>query len=263
MRFIEFKLNENTEFTLNVPTHLVGPDVADLQKVLVQIGYDIGPPGIDGIRGKYTTAAIKALQTDVGFTANGVPDEQLINLLNGFLSTNSSITSSLTKSTAADVKSHVSDIDVSIIQDPDFNSKLQKISHELGVDANDLLAIMKLESGVDPSRVNPLSNATGLIQFMPKTAHNLGTSVEELRGMTAVEQLDYVFKYFKMIGVKPGMDVGDLYLAVFYPAAIGKKDNHVISTAGKQIYNQNKVLDKNKDGTLTVADVKNSVARFV
>jgi hypothetical protein len=85
--------------------------------------------------------------------------------------------------------------------------------------------------------------------------------------MTAVEQLDYVYKYFKMVGVKPGMDLGDLYMAVFMPKYVGADDNTVLGRNGAagfsgKVYAQNKGLDKNKDGAITVADVKSSVQRF-
>lgn len=153
--------------------------------------------------------------------------------------------------------------DIKIIQDPDFNKKLEKVANALGVKSNDLLAIMKQESGVNPQAVNKSSGATGLIQFIPKTARGLGTTTDALYKMSAVEQLDYVYLYYKNIGLKPGSNAGDIYVATFYPAAAGKPDNHVISSRGDKIYRQNAGLDRNKDNTITVADVKNSVARFV
>lgn len=159
------------------------------------------------------------------------------------------------------------EVNLATIQDPDFNGKLEKMAGELGVKKEDLITIMKFESRLDPKARNPYSGATGLIQFMPSTARELGTSTEELSKMSAVEQLDYVFMYFKQKGIKPGMSLGDLYLAVFYPAAVGKSDNMVLGQQGAsgfsgKVYDQNKVLDKNKDGIITVADVKSSIERF-
>lgn len=262
MRFSEFKvLKEAADFSLDVPTDKRGPEIADVQKVLVSLGYDVGPPGIDGILGDYTAGAIARAQTDIGLPADGIPHENFISALNHVLEMYPEFASKLTKSTEDDVKSG-SNIDVSTIQDPDFNTKLGKVADALGVQSNDLLAIMKQESGVNPKAVNRSSGATGLIQFIPSTARKLGTTTDELYNMSAVEQLDYVYKYFKMIGVKPGMGLGDLYIAVFYPAALGQDDNHVISASGHAVYDQNRGLDRNKDGTITVADVKTSVARF-
>lgn len=41
------------------------------------------------------------------------------------------------------------------------------------------------------------SGATGLIQFMPATAQGMGTTTAALAAMSAVQQLDYVQRYFK------------------------------------------------------------------
>lgn len=263
MRFTEFNvLQEDASFKLVIPPSKNCPEVADLQKVLNAFGYDVGPPGVDGILGPYTIDAIYRAQTEAEIKT-GVVTPEFIALLNATLDAHPEIAGKLTKSTAREVKTIGADIDVSTIQDPDFNKKLEKIANALGVNSHDLIAIMKQESGVNPQAVNSTSGATGLIQFMPKTAAELGTSTTALKNMTAVEQLDYVYKYFKMKGIKPGMAVGDLYLAVFYPAAVGKEDTHVISTAGKAVYDQNKGLDRNKDGSITVADVKSAVTRFV
>lgn len=158
-------------------------------------------------------------------------------------------------------------VDITAIQDPDFKAKLEKVADALGVQSKDLLAIMKQESGVDPSIYNRAgSGAVGLIQFMPATARALGTTTDELAKMDAVQQLDYVYKYFKMTGVGNGQ-LGDLYMAVFMPKYVGYPDHTVLGQHGAtgfsgKVYSQNSGLDRNKDGTITVADVKSAVQRF-
>lgn len=147
-------------------------------------------------------------------------------------------------------------------REPGFKAALEKTASNLGIDPNHLIAIMKQESGLNPKAVNKSSHATGLIQFMPKTAKGLGTSVQALYNMSATEQMPWVEKYFRANHIKPGMGLGDLYMAVFYPAAVGKSNNHVIGKSGGAVYNQNRGLDRNKDGVITVSDVKQSVARF-
>jgi hypothetical protein len=110
-----------------------------------------------------------------------------------------------------------------------FRNKLKQIAARLGVSTSDLLRIMHFESGLDPARTNEIG-AVGLIQFLPKTARNLGTTTAELAKMSAVDQLDYVEKYYKMNQVKPGMDLGDLYLMTYMPAAVqmNKPDDFVL-----------------------------------
>jgi AraC-like DNA-binding protein len=156
-------------------------------------------------------------------------------------------------------------IDTTTIQDPDFKKKLEKVANALGVKSSDLMAIFKQESGVNPQARNP-SGATGLIQFMPDTARRLGTTTDDLFKMDGVQQLDYVYKYFKMTGVGNGQ-LGDLYMAVFMPKYVGYDDSTVLGQSGApgfsgKVYDQNKGLDRNKDGSITIADVKQSVARF-
>ena len=258
MRFNEFK----------ILTELA--DVKSVQNKLNMFNFNVVA---DGSMNTSTRDALKTVQTYFSLPITGEADDATVGMIDKILKANPDMTA--TKKTSSNngqtsagdgdnrSGSTVSDADIKALQDPDFNKKLNKVADSLGVKSNDLLAIMKLESGVDPSRVNPMSGATGLIQFIPSTAAWLGTSVEELRKMSAVEQLDYVYKYFKMIGIKPGMSVGDLYLAVFYPAALGHDDDHVISANGGKVYSQNKVLDTDRDGNLTVGDVKKSVERFV
>jgi peptidoglycan hydrolase-like protein with peptidoglycan-binding domain len=262
-------------FTVDIPKSRQGTEVADVQKALIALGYPLPKHGVDGIRGPETVDAVKKFQGDNGLTVDGDPGPATVAKLNDILKSKPDVASKLTKSTTADVKAapSASSIDTSAIQDPDFNKKLDKIASALGVSSNDLLAIMKMESRVNPAAVNKQSGATGLIQFMPDTARSLGTSVEELRGMSAVDQLTYVYKYFKMVGVKSGMELGDLYMAVFMPKFVGYPDDFVLGQAGggkvpgtnlssDLVYKQNKGLDKNKDGSITVADVKSSVQRF-
>lgn len=143
------------------------------------------------------------------------------------------------------------------LKEPGFMDGLKKVASNLGVNADDMLKVMTKESGLNPAAVNRYSNATGLIQFMPSTARGLGTTVEELRNMSGVEQLKYIELYYKRLGIKPGMDVGDIYILNFYPAAINKPRDYVIASTGSKIYSQNAGLDVNKDGKITVQDVRN------
>ena len=74
MRFYEFnpdrfKLNEDDSNNLVVPAETgskASPSqaVKDLQTTLQSAGYNLGPPGIDGIRGPYTNQAITAFKKD-------------------------------------------------------------------------------------------------------------------------------------------------------------------------------------------------------
>jgi peptidoglycan hydrolase-like protein with peptidoglycan-binding domain len=275
MRLSEFLPNQVAapkpgSFFIDKITSNKGPQVADLQKALVALGFPLPKYGVDGIRGPETSKAVKDFQQANSLQPTGKPDDGTVSALNNILKSKPDVASKLVKSTAADVKpggKSGKSIDVSAIQDPDFNKKLEKVSAQLGVRSSDLIAVMKQESGVKPDAVNKQSGATGLIQFMPKTAAALGTTTADLVKMTAVEQLDYVYKYFKMVGLKPGSDLQTIYMAVFMPAAMNKGPDHVLGQRGApgfsgKVYDQNSGLDRNKDGYITVADASQSVQRF-
>ena len=234
MRFSEFKLTE-----------AVDKDVMQLQAELKAKGADLGTfgpnaDGIDGRLGPYTRRAA----------------EKFPEIATKYKAT-------LDRPNSVDAQK----IDTTTIQDPDFKAKVEKIAQALGVKSSDLMAIMKQESGVNPAIYNKAgSGAVGLIQFMPKTAIALGTTTDELAKMDGVQQLDYVYKYFKMTGVGNGT-LGDLYMAVFMPKYVGYPEETVLGANGApgfsgKVYAQNANLDRNRDGTITVADVKSAVARY-
>ena len=64
--------------------------------------------------------------------------------------------------------------------------------------------------------------AVVLIQFTNKTAAGLGTTTAALSKMTAVQQLDYVERYYKQVGLKPGTGFVDLYMLTYMPGVVTK-----------------------------------------
>ncbi|MCI5715070.1 MAG: transglycosylase SLT domain-containing protein [Candidatus Onthomorpha sp.] len=111
-----------------------------------------------------------------------------------------------------------------------FIAKVKSISARLLIEPDWLMAVMYKESGINEKAVNPNGGATGLIQFMPATAKSLGTTTAALKAMSNVEQLDYVYKYYKPYVTKLN-SYPDLYLATFFPAALGKSDDWVLQTS--------------------------------
>ena len=136
-----------------------------------------------------------------------------------------------------------------------FQAKVRQIAASLGVDPNELMIVMYKESRLNHRAVNASTSATGLIQFMPSTARSLGTTTASLAAMSNVQQLDYVEKYVRAYKGKMKRLI-DLYLAVFYPVAIGKPVTYVIGKKGGSIYAQNAGLDVNRNGEITVQDVQ-------
>ena len=63
-------------------------------------------------------------------------------------------------------------------------------------------------------------------------------------------QIKLVKRYFQPY-YKRTKTLNDMYMAIFMPYYIGKPDNAILSSEGERAYNQNKALDKNKDGKIT------------
>ena len=133
-----------------------------------------------------------------------------------------------------------------------FRRKVIEISADLGVDPSDLMACMAFETGetFSPSIRNRVSGATGLIQFMPRTARAMGTTTDALAALSAEAQLDWVRQYFSPWGHRL-RGIEDLYMAILWPRAVGKPLAYVMFRDGQAAYAQNKGLDANRDGQVT------------
>ena len=147
---------------------------------------------------------------------------------------------------------------------PAFISEVEAMAGRLGTKPEYLMAVMSFETGgsFSPGQANNAgSGATGLIQFMPNTASDLGTSTAALAQMSSVEQLQYVEKYFMQ---RAGAGNGNLstlegvYTSVLYGSP--KSDpNSTLWSAGSNEYKWNSGLDKNGDGRITAGEAANAV----
>lgn len=139
--------------------------------------------------------------------------------------------------------------------DQEFRAKTREVANALDMDPNWLMSIMAWETGntFNPAERNPGGSATGLIQFIESTARGLGTTTAKLARMTAVEQLDYVQRYFEDYASRIN-NIGDAYMAVLWPAGMSKPDSYVLwektGTYARQ-YAANAGLDKDRDDKIT------------
>lgn len=153
-----------------------------------------------------------------------------------------------------------------------FATQLYMTAKNLKTKPEWLLAVMDTETAetLDPSKQNPWSGATWLIQFMPDTARGLGTSTAALKWMSRVEQLPYVEKYFKNLGLVGKLNtLEDVYLGVFFPAAVGHSDdpNYVFEAKGlsaSRVAKSNPLFNPNRDKEIRMSEfssyVKNTLA---
>lgn len=147
------------------------------------------------------------------------------------------------------------------------------VARRLGIMPEWLAAVISFETGgsFDPAQKNhwadadckrrgiPYSGAIGLIQFMPSTAKMLGTTSALLAAMSFKQQLVYVEKYLASSSGKM-KSLEDVYLKVFYPAAMGRPDSYVVGRKGDpgfagRVYVQNAGFDKDHDGVVTRGEI--------
>ena len=119
---------------------------------------------------------------------------------------------------------------------------IKRVAEAIGVNPNDLAAVISFETvgTFSPSIKNPLSSATGLIQFMKDgRGRYYGMTREQFSSLSFEQQMVYVEKYFRDRGFSSNKkrDVADTYTAV---TGYGYR-------CGSKAYNLNKVWDSNKD----------------
>lgn len=141
----------------------------------------------------------------------------------------------------------------------EFALKVTDICNQLNIKPDWLMFVMWFESKLNPQAVNPISGSTGLIQIMPSTARSLGTTTDVLKRMNNVQQLDYVLAYLRPYKGRMKTWV-DVYLAVFYPRAMGKP-NFVITS--DIVAKQNKIFDLNKDLDISVKEIENALRKQI
>lgn len=134
----------------------------------------------------------------------------------------------------------------------DKAASIARVAKNIGVNPNDLAAVISFETGgtFSPSAKNSKSSATGLIQFMSGSGGTkgkyYGMSRDKFASLSFDEQMNYVERYFKERGsnFRPGNEgrntVGDVYGAV---TGWGYKE-------GSQAYELNRVWDSNKNGII-------------
>jgi hypothetical protein len=139
--------------------------------------------------------------------------------------------------------------------------EIRKFEFTEGYPADSLLNVMLFETAgtLRPDIRNKQSGAVGLIQFTRATLRGLGYTADQAARMTVPEQLEILVKpYFKPYKkrILESADWLDTYMAVLWPAGIGKPDKYVMFKAPSREYRQNSGLDVDKNGQVTKGDVR-------
>lgn len=144
------------------------------------------------------------------------------------------------------------------------------IADSLGTDPDYLVTVMSFESArtFSPAKKNAAgSGATGLIQFMVNPgswAAGKGYTGESLSQMSQEEQiLGPVYQYFE--GWRGHLNsLDDVYLAVFFPSAIGKNDDYIVGDRDgtefqQKVYEQNRGFDSSNSGVIRRSDIVRTI----
>jgi hypothetical protein len=214
-----------------------GSDVTNLQQRLTDAGYDT--QGVDGQWGANTQAAYDQYRADhplpvqqgTGYSApSGFDYNQIRGVRN-----NPNVT-------------------------PEFLRQVEGVAQRVGAKPEELMGVMSLETmgTFRPSVANPDTHATGLIQFMPRTAQGLGTSIGELSRMTPAEQLPWVEKYLSQPAYRGRVGTLEgLYSAVLPGRIMGPDE--VMFRPGSAAYNANKWLDTDGQNGISVQEAVQQV----
>lgn len=150
---------------------------------------------------------------------------------------------------------------------PEFVTKTSKISKDLQIpdDGGWLMSCMAFETGrtFSPTIQNGAgAKYFGLIQFGDMALTDIGVSMQALLKMTAVEQLDCVYKFFKPYTGKL-YDLTSCYMRILWPVGVTKDNSYIMwdksNPKQAKTYEQNRGLDKNKDGKITRAEVGSTI----
>lgn len=145
-----------------------------------------------------------------------------------------------------------------------FIAKVILIAGRLKINPNWLMLIMYFETAgtFSASKFNAKKTYVGLLQFGKIAANDMGTTVLKLSRMTAIQQLDYVEKYYKMwfryLKLSSVKTFVDFYLITLFPSKVNKGHQAVIeskSIPAVAFARANKSFKPNAKGVITVGEV--------
>ena len=159
-----------------------------------------------------------------------------------------------------------------------FLSGIQKIADKHNIKAAELLGLIASESSFKGDALNETSGAGGLIQFKPKIAEEFGTTVDDIRKMSLVDQLPLIDRYLSK-NLPKNATTSQLYGSVFMPSYADRGPDFQLLGSGDQFddgekinstirarYERNSGLDLDGDGFISVGElgsrIKNKMSDF-
>lgn len=147
-----------------------------------------------------------------------------------------------------------------------FIEKAIHVADRLQIPLNWLMGVIELETaGTFSPQITNHMGYVGLIQFGRQAAERIGTTQDALSRMTAVEQLEYVYKYYAPYKKKIKSYV-DLYIATLFPVALGKPNDFVLQykrLTAEKVAKANPLFDINKDNKITVGEIEQKLLKRI
>lgn len=139
--------------------------------------------------------------------------------------------------------------------DAAFQAKLDEmIAKYPGLTREEIYSIMQGESGFDSRAVNGSTGATGLFQFMPATARELGYTTAQIQNMTPAEQLEVYDQYLDRWNYDGSNHLGIMQAA---PAYASRSGGSIIYARGSAAWRQNPGWRPADGGDITVDSINN------
>lgn len=140
------------------------------------------------------------------------------------------------------------------------SSEIEKVlqaAEDQGYPRDEVYSTIMIESGWDSSARNPVSNAVGLIQFLPSTLRGLGYTghYSDFQKLSAGEQAEWVGKYFAAVKNRWRFP-GDTYVATAATGFIGAPNSTIAYKKLSKAVEQNRLWDVDKSGDITVGEIR-------
>jgi hypothetical protein len=142
-------------------------------------------------------------------------------------------------------------------EDPAFQEKLDEMIRKYpGLTKDEIYRVIQGESGFDSAIVNRSTGATGLFQFIPSTANELGYTTAQIQSMTPAQQLAVYDRYLSRWNYQGGQ-LGIMQAA---PAFANRSPDTEVYSRGSRAWSLNPGW-RGPDGRITVQSINDYYSR--
>ena len=142
--------------------------------------------------------------------------------------------------------------------DPAWSAQMDAMQAKHGFSRTQMYQIIDGESNFKPDATNP-SGATGLFQFMPDTANELGYTTSQIKSMDPPAQLKVYDEYLTRWKYNSSNHLGLMQAA---PARAGSSPNTTVYRTGSAAWVQNPGWRPTSGGDITVQSINNYYDRI-